>query len=254
MQSRDVILGFVLSLALIFGWGAGARAEEEAVRLAAPVALTDTGLMKYILPRFTLKTQVRVKIVAEGDRADVALGPGAGRALFIGPAQIWRMEVRRADHAGVQRFADWLTSEIGSRTITGFTREGVQPFTLAPQDEVAVVETEYDGDAVAGLDLSRTKCGRCHAVTDEGRIKSIGSTPSFFVLRSLKDWEYRFKAFYMLNPHPSFTQITDVTRPFAEERPPPIVPIEITLEDLGAILAYVSALEPADLGKPLEHQ
>jgi hypothetical protein len=85
-------------------------------------------------------------------------------------------------------------------------------------------------------------------------MNAIGSTPSFFALRSLSDWEARFAAFFALNPHPSFTQVTGVTEPFAEDRPPPIVPITLSLEDLEAILAYVAALEAADLGAPLVHQ
>ena len=79
------------------------------------------------------------------------------------------------------------------------------------------------------------------------RMGGLGSTPSFAVLKTLNDWEVRFRGFYMLNPHPSFTQIPDVTDPFDESRPPPIVPLEITLEDLDAILAYVATIEPAEL-------
>ena len=36
-------------------------ADERLVRLYAPEALIDTGMMRHILPRFTLKTQVRVE-------------------------------------------------------------------------------------------------------------------------------------------------------------------------------------------------
>ena len=97
-------------------------------------------------------------------------------------------------------------------------------------------------------------CKRCHAVTSEGRINSIGSTPSFFVLRTLPDWSERFEQFYVLNPHPAFTQIAEVTPPFAQDRPPPIVPVEMTLGDLEAIVAYVAELAPADLGAPIQHQ
>ena len=82
----------------------------------------------------------------------------------------------------------------------------------------------------------------------------IGSTPSFFVLRALKDWDIRFQTFYSLNPHPSFTQIAEVTEPFPVDRPSPIVPVELTLDEFDAILAYVSALKPADLGAPLQLQ
>jgi hypothetical protein len=43
-------------------------------------------------------------------------------------------------------------------------------------------------------------------------------------------------------------------RPFADHLPPPIVPVEITIEDLEAIMAYVSGVAPADLGAPIQHQ
>ena len=68
------------------------------------------------------------------------------------------------------------------------------------------------------------------------------------------DWDNRFRAFFALNPHPAFTQVEDVTEPFPIDRPPPIIPVEITLADLEAIMAYVSRLEPADLGAPIKHQ
>lgn len=57
-----------------------------------------------------------------------------------------------------------------------------------------------------------------------------------------------------MNPHPAFTQVAEVTPPFDETRPSPIVPVEITLDELENILAYVAVLSPADLGAPLEHK
>ena len=77
----------------------------------------------------------------------------------------------------------------------------------------------HDGDALRGEEVSLSHCGRCHVVSDKNRMNSIGSTPSFAVLRTLRDWEDRFQAFYVLNPHPAFTQITDVTKPFDATRP-----------------------------------
>lgn len=85
-------------------------------------------------------------------------------------------------------------------------------------------------------------------------MSGIGSAPSFAVMRSFADWDSRFSAFFALKPHPAFTQVEGVTDPFPPELPPAIAPIELTLEELEAIVAYVAALPPADLGKPLEHQ
>jgi len=55
-------------------------------------------------------------------------------------------------------------------------------------------------------------------------------------------------AFFAEAPHPSFTHVIDVTEPFTPERPSHIAPVEITLEDLDAITAFVATMEPKDLG------
>jgi hypothetical protein len=58
----------------------------------------------------------------------------------------------------------------------------------------------------------------------------------------------------MLNPHPAFTQVLDVTEPFSTNFPSPIVPIEVTLEDIEDIVAYVAGIVPASLGPPMQSQ
>ena len=70
----------------------------------------------------------------------------------------------------------------------------------------------------------------------------------------MPNWDTRFETFHLLNPHPSFTQIENVTEPFDPTLPPPIVPLTMTLDDLDAILAYVAGLEAADLGAPIQSQ
>ncbi|MFZ7091838.1 hypothetical protein [Primorskyibacter sp. 2E233] len=227
--------------------------EDRLVRLAAPQALQQSGLLKHILPRFSLKTQVKVQTVAPGDPADMALGD-SGRPLFEGAGQVWHMQVLSEGHKATQRFADWLTSEVGRNTVTSFAPDGAQLFTLPQPKAVEAVQVAMDGDADLGLKSSRVKCGRCHVVRPEDRFNSIGSTPSFMVLRAFPDWADRFEAFYVLNPHPSFTLITDVSAPFPEDRPSPIHPIEMTLDEVEAILAYVQGLPAADLGAPIQSQ
>ena len=71
-------------------------------------------------------------------------------------------------------------------------------------------------------------------------------------MRAFPDWVDRFMGFYALNPHPAFTQIEGVSPPFDEARPSPIVPMEMTLDEVDAVLAYVAAMEAADLGAPLD--
>ncbi|SFN58209.1 hypothetical protein SAMN04487859_105116 [Roseovarius lutimaris] len=230
-----------------------AMADERLFRLSAPEALIASGVLDYLRPRFSLKTGVRIEIVAPGAEAEIALGNAEGRAVFIGEGATWRMQLR-STHAGAARFADWLTSEIGQRTLTSYEVEGRAPFSLPEAKDEAEVALVFEGNAVQGKALSLRHCGRCHVVSHENRMNAIGSTPSFAVLRALPNWAARFQGFFALNPHPAFTQVADITEPFAAHRPPPIVPVEITVDDLEAILAYVSGVVPADLGAPIEHQ
>ena len=239
----------ILLVALLPGL---ARADDRQVALFAAPALINSGLIQHIKPRFSLKTQVRVEIVESAEHADLVLG-AEGRALFAGLDAIWQLDVRR-DTKGAERFADWLTSEIGTRTIYGFAPDGTPVFVAPPQQDVNTAEVEITAQAIEGKEVSYAKCSRCH-VTERGRgIFGIGSSPSFAVLRGFEDWEVRFASFYVLNPHGAFTQIEDVTDPFPLDRPSPIAPIVLTLDDLDAILAYMSIVEPANLGAPLEHQ
>ena len=196
---------------------------------------------------------MRIELVKTGETAEAALGDD-GTAVFEGLDRVWRLALNTPEHAGAARFADWIASEAGQRAITGFRIDDTQPFALPTPEAVAAVAVEYDGDALAGMDLSHALCGRCHVVSEKNRMNAIGSTPSFHGLRTLSDWDNRFAVFYVLNPHPAFTQVKDVTPAFPDDRPPPIVPLNMTLDDLGAIIAYVASLEPADLGAPIQHQ
>ena len=45
-----------------------------------------------------------------------------------------------------------------------------------------------------------------------------------------------------------------MTAPFPINRPSPIVPVEVTLDEVEAILAYVAEMAPADLGAPIQFQ
>jgi len=78
-----------------------------------------------------------------------------------------------------------------------------------------------------------------------------GSTPSFGALRARANWSDLFRAFYVKNPHPSFTQIEGVTEPFDPDHLPHIAPVTITEADLEAIVAFVATLKPKDLGQPV---
>lgn len=229
-----------------------ARAESQRVQLYAAPALIESGLIQHIRPRFSLKTQVGVDMVADPAQADLRLWQ-TGDPLFQGLDALWRLDLV-TPHTGAERFAGWLTSQIGKRTIYGFAPDGVPLFTEPAAPKIEVTEQALSGDAIAGRAVSYDKCGRCHVTDAARRMVSIGSAPSFAVLRSLDDWDYRFSAFYVLKPHPAFTQVTDVTPPFPDDRPPAIAPIELTLDELDAIIAYTATLAAADLGNPLHRQ
>jgi len=241
-----------------------AVAQERRFTLAVDPDLAASGLLKYVLPRFSLKTGIKVAAVdlTADVAADALLGQraavGTGRPAFARDETLYLChaaqadgESERATHAG--RFCDWVVSDIGQRTIESFAPDGVQLYAAASAS-VKQDDTVTGGDAVAGERLSFALCGRCHVVGPENRMKGLGSTPSFGVLRTLSDWRERFQGFYLLNPHPAFTQIADVTDPFDESRPPPIVPLRLTLDELEAILAFVAVISPADLGAEIEHQ
>ncbi|MFT7595864.1 MAG: mono/diheme cytochrome c family protein [Paracoccaceae bacterium] len=223
---------------------------QETLGLTAPGTVVDSGLLKHILPRFSLKTGVRVVVDPAGAMQLAATPPGT--PVFQGGGVTYYLRIDDAPRQ--HRFRDWLTSEIGKRTIEGFPTGGPALFNAQIEQTVVVEAPVFDGDAVLGASLSVSHCGRCHVVNDANRMKGLGSTPSFAVLRSLGNWQERFEQFYVLRPHGTFTQISGVTAPFADHLPPPIFPLRITLDELEAIVAFVAVTEPADLGAPLVAQ
>lgn len=258
------ITALAVTLALAAHAATSARAQDRQITLAAPQALADSGLLGFLLPRFSLKTGIRIEVQPDAEAADVVLTPAdtidAGgaerktrRAFHEASGDtIWRVTGDGQADSHATRFADWLLSDVGQRTIDSY-QDGTLFIASAGAADV-IEDAPIEGDALLGEKLSLALCGRCHVVGEANRRQGIGSTPSFGALRNIADWQYRFEAFYVLNPHPSFTQIEDVTPPFDIRRPSPIAPVEMTLDDLDAILAYVSAIEPTDLGAPVQSQ
>lgn len=250
-------------------------AQDKSFTLAAPASLEANGFLQYVIPRFALKTgghvDLRVSDSVGPDldpSVDLALTPlrevtagGAarrGRPVFApitgeGPAfRLIHAKPRGARREYAIRFADWLASDTGQRTVEAFAIDGAPVYLARVAEEEEDTGPIFTGDAAQGRKLSLALCGRCHVIDDSNRMKGLGSTPSFPALRSFPDWASRFEAFYVLNPHPSFTMIEDLTPPFHASRPPPIAPIEMTQGDLESILAFVESIEAADLGAPVE--
>ena len=255
-------LGGAIAVCILLSAQAGAE-EERRIVLAASAGLTETGFLKYLLPRFSLKTGIRVTpvVLEEGIQVDVKLGPAdavkEGRTAFRGGKTVYLVGVAeggagRPEHA--KRFVDWLLSKVGQRTVGSFRAGGKRVYLAAADAGTRKARAEFTGDVARGEKLAFLHCGRCHVIGPRNRMGGLGSTPSFGVLKTLNDWELRIRGFYLLNPHPAFTQIPGTTEPFDESRPPPIVPLEITLEDLDAIMAYVATIEPARLGRMQNRQ
>lgn len=230
-------------------------AEGKRFTLEADAALVESGAVKFVLPRFSLKTSVRIELVATG--GDAVLAPDAdGAAMFqeVG-GDIYRLEIRDGPNRDfVERFRDWLRSDVGLRAVEGF--KGAEGMRLARVGGAAVEEVVEvaEGDADLGSQLALQHCGRCHVVDKRNRFGGIGSTPSFGAMKNLPRWRERFEVFWTLNPHPAFTQIDEMTEPFDPTRPSPIAPLELTLEDVEAIVAFVVGMPVKDLGGALVRQ
>ncbi|WP_170324627.1 c-type cytochrome [Ruegeria arenilitoris] len=241
---RFVLLCLSLTLSTSPSW------SQEALGLAAPADVKDSGLLQHILPRFSLKTGIRV--IADDGGVLVLETEPPGDPVFTRDGVIYHLRIE--GDARHERFRDWLLSDIGKNTVESFTPEHGAPFSARFEVKAAQTDTVIDGDTARGEELSMTHCGRCHVIGPKNRMNGLGSTPSFAVLRAMPDWSERFEAFFALNPHPAFTQIDGLTPPFDPARPSPIHPVEMTFEDLEAILAFVSVIKAADLGAPLQLQ
>ena len=229
-------------------------AQDKRISISAPDSLIETGLLKHILPRFSLKHNIRVTVTRAPETGSMAfqLDP-SGLPVFKQNEEIWHLRVTGEDPNGYLKiFENWLLSAIGKRAIEGFSPKAGGPFSTNVISVVAKRATATERDTNLGKSLAMKNCGRCHAIDESNRKKTIGSTPSFGALRTFQDWEYRFEAFYTLNPHPSFTQIEEVTPPFPAGSPPAITPIKLTLDELDEILAFTRQIEPADLGRAVQ--
>jgi mono/diheme cytochrome c family protein len=226
-----------------------ALSQDKSFTLQTPKFLVETGFVKYLLPRFSLKTGIRITPVeTEGDAAFGDIGV----RVFSQGDRIWRLD--KTDGSLTDKFAAWLQSDVGKRTIEDFMFDGASLFSADFGTKSETQNIVFTGDARQGEAVSLKKCGRCHVINDSNRMKAIGSTPSFALMRSFADWQRRYETFFMLNPHPAFTQVIDVTEPFAAHLPSPIVPIVVTLEEIEAIMAYVAGIVPAFLGAPMQSQ
>lgn len=246
----------ILLLVTIFALSPADRGAAQDLRLAAPADLVDSGFLKHILPRFKLKHRITVVPVAPGGEAELSLDPGSAPPVFAPVAegaQAFGLTVLTPGPE-VEKFRDWILSDPGKSAIESFPRGGPPAYTTAFAQIIEEEVIEITGDAQAGARLALVHCGRCHVVDERNRMGGIGSTPSFGAMRGRSNWFEIFNAYYVANPHPSFTEVIDVTEPFDEQNLSHIAPVRITLEEIDAIVAFVETMTPKDLGKPVASQ
>ena len=224
-----------------------AHGQDKSFTLDAPDTMVESGFLKHLLPRFSLKKGIRITIT-ETD-ADARFDT-SGTPVFKQGDTTWYLT--KVDGPYTDAFQDWLLSDVGKRTIEAFEQDGAALYSADVGSVKVVATVALVGDVVLGEKAALRQCGRCHVVNDSNRMNAIGSTPSFALMRSFSDWQQRFETFFILKPHGAFTQVADVTPPFADNLPPPIAPVEVTLADIEAITAYVGSIEPADLGAPIQ--
>lgn len=255
-----------------------AAADDKRLVVAADGRLEASGLLKFILPRFSLKTGIRIRLKTAGSGnlaeaaqgSDVLLGPVSvaeslrqdGRGHDLRPAFHVEGGTQDETYAGLvvdggensehaAAFLDWLTSAIGQNTIASYApadHPGYVPGAVTAEKAATALP---EGDADAGEKLAYLHCGRCHVISERNRFGGIGSTPSFPALRAIPDWKDKFTSFWAENPHLSFTRIIGVSPPFDPDRPPHIAPVVLTLEEMEAIVAFAARTEPKDLGAPI---
>jgi mono/diheme cytochrome c family protein len=232
--------------------------QAQDFTLSTASVLAENGFLKFIMPRFSLKTRVRPELRTDVTNADAFWDTKGGTPVMQGLGQVFYLRIPDVDTSAGQkarRFADWLFSDVGRRTIERFTLNGAVVFSDVQANVVVQSTVEFDGNAARGETLAFENCARCHVIGTRNKMKGIGSTPSFGLMRGMPDWQDRFTTFYVRPPHPAITQIEGITEPFDPARPPTIQPLLLTQTDVEDILTFVATVDPIDLGAPLiEHQ
>ncbi len=214
------------------------------------------GLISYLLPRFTLKTQVRfTRLPKDGDLQFIVRDTEQSVAIFDladGTRGYLRAASWLQDDPDYVKFKDWLLSDAGRATILDYQEAGqavATPVDPEPEVEMPVVIV---GDAAVGEALSLEHCSRCHKVDRANKYSGMDSSPSFHAMRGFDDWFVRFSSFYTVSPHKALISVQGSG--ISKDRDLiPIAPIDLTIEQVNDIVAFVHSLEPLDLGRPIQY-
>jgi mono/diheme cytochrome c family protein len=258
---RRPVRAAAAALALLLAAPQLGGAAENGLFIAMPEAWVEAGLDRHLLPRFGFKTRLRLQAAPSDGAAALALVPleeapqGAPAVMADADGRAWAVAPLRDDaeaEGAARELSDWLRSASGRRALESFEIDGEPAFIAGAAARKEPEPIRLEGDTVEGARLARLHCGRCHVIDGSNPFAGIGSTPSFGAMRSLPDWRSKFVAFHTLNPHPAFTVIEGVTPPFDPQRPPPIAPVRMTLEEAEAIAAYAATIPPKDLGSRVQ--
>lgn len=253
----SLCLRVALGAALVLVASGAVQAQDRRIAIAVPETLVETGFLRHLLPRFSLKHGVPITLVGpdEPSQGRIAAGPAGDAAPVFaseGVTYVLRATGDGAGNPNLEKLDAWLRSDPGRAAIESFA--GPPRFTVPTATARVEEAVILPGDVQRGKVLSLVNCGRCHVVGPENRMDGIGNTPSFAVLRTLPDWEHRFATYYALNPHQPFSRIDGVTDPYSGGRTPTIAPVDLTLRDVEDITAFAASVAPADLGAPIKHQ
>ena len=212
-------------------------------------------LVQYVVPRFSLKTRIRLdRVESAGDIQLVTDRPETGVEVLklVSGETVYVTAVGGAvENSDYQAFVDWLISEPGRATIADFELDGQQIAIPATAEEAAPIEMVIVGNLENGRELSHDHCRRCHKVDRADKYAGIDNAPSFHAMRSFDDWYIRFSTFYAVSPHKALISVegSGIKKDRALIT---IAPIDLRMDDINDIVAFVHSLTPLDLGKPIQ--
>ena len=217
--------------------------------------LIPEALVQYMIPRFALKTRIRFERVESGGDLQLSSDPNLmGVPIFtLKPNRTVMLVTTRGDQDQKQFeiFRDWLQSGPGRSALSDFRQNGLQVAYPVEAPEEAPIKFVIVGNPVLGEKISKLQCQRCHKVNRANKYSGVGNAPSFHAMRAFDDWYIRFSTFYAANPHKALISVTGSG--IEKDRDMiAIAPIDMEIEDINHIVAFVHSLTPLDLGKPIQ--
>ena len=251
-QSWFISLVFFIFCQPVFG---ASEEKNNNIIMKLPAELVNLGFDKFLFSRFKFRSQISIRSSTLEDIIDAELGViDSGIEVFSDLNGVaYRLRVVTDDAVlkeKLNKFETWLLRGPGADVIEDFSFDGVPLFVKMPEVVQEIEEIQLSGNVRKGKELARVHCKRCHVV-DDNAYSGIGSTPSFHAMKSRASWFERFSAFWTVNPHVSIISVEDLFEAGSDNSPVPIVPVNLRLEDIDDILAYVNSIEAKDLGSPI---